>query len=157
MNAAPPGGARCSVRGSSLRPPRTRRHSMDALLRDAAVALRSLRRAPAFAAVAAITLALGVGATTAIYSVVDAVLLRPLPYAAADRVVVVRQHRVDDARTPMEVTYPDFLEWRAQARSFESVAAIPSNVSRLLWESPGGDAEQVYGALASGEVFPTLG
>ncbi|HKG92437.1 MAG TPA: ABC transporter permease [Gemmatimonadaceae bacterium] len=131
---------------------------MDSLLRDAAVALRSLRRSPAFAAVAALTLALGVGATTAIYSVVDAVLLRPLPYAAADRLVVVRQHRAVDARTPMEVSYPDFLDWRAQARSFEAVAAVPSNVSRFVYEAAGGgDAEQIYGALASGELFPTLG
>ena len=71
---------------------------------DFRAAWRSLRRAPAFAAVAALTLALGVAATTAIYSVVDAVLLRPPPYGDAERIVVVRQHRLTDARTPMEVS-----------------------------------------------------
>ena len=130
---------------------------LDDTLRDLALAARSLRRTPGFAAVAVLTLAVGIGATTAIYRVVDAVLLRPLPFADAGRLVVVRQHRVEDARTPLEATYPDFVEWRAQARSFDGVAAVPTNASRFVLETPDGGGEQVYGALGSGELFAVLG
>ena len=90
---------------------------------DVAFALRQLRRSPTFAAVAVITLGLGVGATTAIFSVVDGVLLRPLPYPNADRLVRVwhveaKQSQRDDA------TPADFFDWRERSRSFAAIAGF---------------------------------
>jgi hypothetical protein len=87
------------------------------LRRDVRFGTRSLRKTPAFSIAATLALALGVGATTAILSVVNGVLLRPLPYADSDRLVVL----LHDDRNP--VAPANFLDWRAQSRSFTDVAA----------------------------------
>jgi hypothetical protein len=81
------------------------------MLADLASALRALRRAPGFVAAAVLTLALGIGATTAIFTVVDGMLLRPLPYGDAVRLVTVWSHATQPtAQTPP--SYPDFADWR---------------------------------------------
>jgi hypothetical protein len=88
---------------------------------DLVFAARQLRRSPAFALVAVLTLGLGIGATTAIFSVVDGVLLRPLPYAEPDRLVRLRQ--VDGRTSEQDDTSPaTFFDWRDRSRSFERVA-----------------------------------
>jgi putative ABC transport system permease protein len=94
---------------------------MGTLLSDVRYGLRMLTKNPGFSAVAILTLALGIGANTAIFSVVDAVLLRPLPYKDPAQLVVMREktHRVGD----VSVSYPDFLDWRQQGRSFAGMAA----------------------------------
>ncbi|HZF68662.1 MAG TPA: hypothetical protein VEZ47_11525, partial [Gemmatirosa sp.] len=81
---------------------------------DLRYALRTLRRAPGFVLAAVATLALGIGATTAIFSVVDAMLLRPLPYDAAERLVTVWSDR-DDPTLEVPPSYADFEDWRREA------------------------------------------
>ena len=93
--------------------------AMDNLLQDIRYGLRTLIRQPGFAATAILTLALGIGATTAIFSVVNAVVLRPMPFDAPDRVVVVTNLSTKTGNRNTTISGPDFFDWRAQARSFE--------------------------------------
>src|SRR5688572_31719509 len=99
---------------------------VDTLWQDLRYALRGLRRAPGFATAAILTLALGIGATTAIFSIVDAVILRPMAYDDPDRLYSV--HEVIPAiaaSTPLvPVNARHYEEWRAAARSFEDIALI---------------------------------
>jgi hypothetical protein len=88
--------------------------------RDLRYAARTLRRTPGFAAVAIATLALGIGATTLVYSLVDGVLLRPLPFREPDR--VVRIVEVDNAGTLMSLAWLDFVDLQEQAKSYEGLA-----------------------------------
>src|ERR1700674_98255 len=91
------------------------------LLQDVRYAFRLLAKSPMFTVIAVLTLTLGIGANTAIFSVVNAVLLRPLPFKDASRLAVLREtsRGVGD----VSVTYPDFLDWRQQSRTFEQLAA----------------------------------
>ena len=97
---------------------------MNTLLQDVKFGLRMLAKNPGFTAVAVLTLALGIGATTAIYSVVYEVLLRPLPFRDASALVVLNE------TTPkvgtVSVSYPNFLDWRQQSRAFAQMAAVHS-------------------------------
>ena len=83
--------------------------------------VRSLRKQPGFTALALLTLALGVGATTTAFTVLDTVLLRPLPYEAADRLVLMRERTVEGRL--IAPSYPNFADWRDQAKSFSGVAS----------------------------------
>ncbi|HEX6809288.1 MAG TPA: ABC transporter permease [Gemmatimonadaceae bacterium] len=98
---------------------------LDATRQDLAFALRGIRRAPAFSLVAAATLALGIGAATTIYAVVDAVLIRPLPITNADRVLDLEIVRQDSSgrRDMLFVSAPEYLRWRKNLRSFSEIAA----------------------------------
>ena len=133
-----------SISAPSLQPslPREREfknkiaHIMETLLRDVRYGIRSLLKRPGFTAIAVITLALGIGANTAIFSVVNAVLLRPLPYAEAERLFVPWGSRGDTQHNTV-VSYPDFVDWQAQTKTLEHVAAYNSS-GTLLRE---GDAE----------------
>jgi predicted permease len=95
---------------------------LEALGKDLRYAARTLRRSPGFTLVAALTLALGIGANTAIFSVVNAVILRPLPYAAPDRLVElwgnVKRAKVERRGT----SFPDYFDWRTQSQSFDGMA-----------------------------------
>src|SRR5262245_46287429 len=95
---------------------------MDTLAQDLRFAIRNLLRQPGFAVTAVLTLALGIGATTAILSVVNAIVLRPLPYEDSDRVVVVTNFWTQTGVRATSVSAPDFHDWREQARSFEALA-----------------------------------
>jgi putative ABC transport system permease protein len=95
---------------------------MDTLLQDVRYGIRTLVRQPGFAATAILTLALGIGATTAIFSVVNAVVLRPLPFDDPDRIVVVTNTNLKTGARNTTISGPDFVDWRAQARSFEVLA-----------------------------------
>src|SRR5207253_2265732 len=88
---------------------------------DLRYALRSLRRQPAFTAIVVITLALGIGANTAIFSVVKSVLLAPLPYREPGRLMMVWETRPGGDR-PL-VSYPNFKDWRQRQRAFEDIGA----------------------------------
>ncbi len=97
---------------------------MSALWRDLRYALRALRRSPGFALVAILTLAIGIGATAAIFSAIDGILLRPPPYPDSDRLVVVMQTDVAAGGDPGDVAPGNFLDWRERSRSFEVLAAV---------------------------------
>jgi hypothetical protein len=94
---------------------------MQTLLQDLRYALRMLGRSPGFAAVAILTLALGIGANTAIFSVIDSVLLKSLPYPQPDRLVVLDEHELHTGED-ISVAWPNFLDWRDQNRSFQAAA-----------------------------------
>ena len=95
---------------------------MDKLLQDLKYAVRSLFRQPAFAVTAIVTLALGIGATTAMFSVVNAIILRPLPFPEADRIVAVANLWTKTGLRATTVSAPDFHDWKAQSRSFDALA-----------------------------------
>jgi len=95
---------------------------MDNLLQDVRYGIRTLIRQPGFAVTAILTLALGIGATTAIFSVVNAVVLRPLPFDSPDRIVVVTNVNTKTGTRNTTVSGPDFRDWREQSRSFEALA-----------------------------------
>jgi putative ABC transport system permease protein len=125
---------------------------MDSLLQDLRYAVRTLGERPGFAVVAALTIALGVGGTTAMFGVVDAVLLRPLPYAEPDRLVMVW------TRTPggpqAAASWPEFVDWREQNHSFADMAAWRGQSVNL---TGGAEPERVIGAFVSDRFFPLLG
>ena len=98
---------------------------MDNLLQDVRYGIRTLARQPGFALTAILTLALGIGATTAIFSVVNAVVLRPLPFADADRVMALMNFYTN-TQTRGTVSSPDFADWREQNRSFDALAYFGS-------------------------------
>jgi predicted permease len=120
---------------------------------DLRFAFRQLRKSPGFAAVAILTLALGIGANTAIFTVVQAVLLAPLPFRQPDRLVLVMQRNPINKHM-MDSSYPDFLDWRRDARSFEQMSAMSWHDYNL--SSPG-IAERVNGKGISAGFFDTLG
>jgi putative ABC transport system permease protein len=122
------------------------------MLADLVYALRSLRRAPAFAATAALTLALGIGANTAIFSVLYAVLLRPLPYHAPERLVRIDEGRPDRR---LNVSYPNFLDWRARTRVFDDMGlCLPFG---SVVSTGGGRAEVIPTASSEARLFRVLG
>ena len=95
---------------------------MDNLLQDVRYGIRTLLRQPGFAATAILTLALGIGATTAIFSVVNAVVLRPMPFDSPDRVMVVTNTNMKTGNRNTTISGPDFFDWRAQNQSFAVLA-----------------------------------
>ena len=125
---------------------------MDRLRQDLRYAVRTLVDRPGFTAVAALTLALGVGGSAAIFSVVDAVLLRPLPYTDPERLVMVW------ARMPgspqMAASWPEFVDWREQSRSFSDMAVWRGQSVNL---TGAGEPERLVGAFVSDRFFPILG
>jgi putative ABC transport system permease protein len=128
---------------------------MDTLLHDLRYAARMLWRTPGVSLIAVLTLALGIGANTAIFSVVNAVLLRPLPYAHPDRLVLMWEYttRLPDLDR-MFVSYPDYLDWRDQNQSFEHLAVFRDGGANLT----GGDGpERIQVGEASASIFPILG
>jgi putative ABC transport system permease protein len=125
---------------------------MVTLVQDARYALRTLRRRPAYALVSAITLALGIGATAAIFGVIDGMLFRPLRYPAPDQIVVVTMTRGTSLREP--AAYPDYIDWREQARSFQSLAVVRWQSMNLTGrEAP----ERLSGSFTSASLFTLLG
>jgi predicted permease len=98
--------------------------SMEALFRDARLALRAWRRRPAFNAIIVLILALGIGANAVVFSVIESVLLRPLPYADADELVVVRTALAATGDVAAKSSGPEFIDLRGESRVFDSVGAI---------------------------------
>jgi putative ABC transport system permease protein len=129
---------------------------MQSLLQDLRYALRSLFKSPGFAAVALVTLTLGIGANAAIFSVVNAVLLSPLPYETPDKLVWVWGYVPQRGATQASISPPDFLDYRSQNQVFETIAAftgIPSGVNLTGGDEP----ERVEALGVSADFFEVLG
>ena len=125
---------------------------MRALLQDVRYGLRVLRKRPGFTAVAVLALALGIGANTAIFSVVEAVLLRPLPYDRPEQLVWMFEDAPD---VPNRwVSYPNFLDWRARSRSFEAMSTIRGWALTLT--GAGGGPESLNARMVSAEYFDVM-
>ena len=126
---------------------------MGTFVSDLRTALRSLVHRPAFTAVAVLTLALGIGANSAIFSVVHAVLLRPLPYREPDRLIWITS--VVPRINFEALAAADYLDWRDGSRSLESIAAYNRGTSFTL--TGGEQPERIQGARVSASFLPTLG
>jgi putative ABC transport system permease protein len=131
-----------------------RSETLTVLAHDLRYAIRSLRRQPAFTLIAVLTLALGIGANTAIFSVVNGVLLRPLPYREPHRLVTIWE-TLQGSDDKILVSYPNYLDWRERQRVFEDIALY--NQYRSFNLTGRGDAERVRGALVTGNYFYLLG
>jgi len=105
---------------------------MHTLLQDLRDGLRMLNRNPGFAAIVILTLALGIGATTAIFSVVDAVMLKRLPFPTADRLARIESLIAATGRGSGIASYPDFLDWRAQNHVFDGMAVFRTKDFTLI-------------------------
>jgi predicted permease len=126
---------------------------MRGLLEDIRYAFRQLVKAPGFAAVAILTLALGIGANTAVFSVVDAVMLRPLPYDQADRLIDAQSINTHNPQ-PSAISYPDFFDWRTQNRTLEHLVSYHDSQYTLI-----GTAEPAHvdAEVTSWDLLPALG
>ena len=131
---------------------------MGTLFQDIRYSIRGLGKRPGFAAVVILTLALGVGANTAIFSIVYAVLLRPLPFPEQERLVVAWE-KDTTANTPfVELSVAEIRDWQAHNQSFTSLAAMPTTVYGYGYVLTGrGDAVQLESAKVSGSFFSILG
>jgi predicted permease len=129
--------------------------SFESLVQDIRYAFRTLRRAPGFALIAVLVLAIGIGATTAMFSLVDMMLLRGLPYAQADRLVVLigNVQRAGGVERRGN-SYPDYVDWRARATSFEEMAAFTTLTATLQGAD---EPERLNGEAVSAPYFTLLG
>src|SRR3954466_6010281 len=125
---------------------------MENLAQDVFYALRRLVKAPGFTIVAVITLALGIGANTAIFSVVNGVLLQPLPYQDPER--LVRLGEWSKQIPGMSIAYPNFLDWRERNHVFSGIAATQFNSFNLTGVD---QAERLQGRAVSANFFDVLG
>lgn len=126
---------------------------MDALLQDLRYGIRTLRKHPAFTAIAAGTLGLGIGATTVIFSFVNAVILRPLPYKDSRKLVVVFSHWGESGETSGPIMPGDVVDWEAQNKCFEAMAAFSSAGYSLTGD---GEPERLSAAQVTSRFFETL-
>ena len=129
---------------------------MESLLQDFKYGIRMFARKPGFTMIAVIALALGIGANTAIFSIINAVLLRPLPYSDPSKLVMIWQtipaNRMGIDRLPPSVA--QFIDWRERSKSFQTMTAITS-VSMSL--TGFGEPERVNGARVSANFFDLMG
>jgi predicted permease len=126
---------------------------LETLWQDVRYGLRILVKKPIFTLAAVLTLGLGIGANTAIFSVVNAVLLRPLPFPEPDRIFQLWSTNKEDGENKLDVSVPDFLDWQTQNRSFEQLAAY-TFTSFILTGAQ--EAERVRGARVSASIFQLL-
>jgi putative ABC transport system permease protein len=126
---------------------------LSSLIQDLRLSLRALRRAPGFTAVMIATLALGVGANSAVFSLVNAVLLRPLPYAEPDRLVLVWESAPFFGLTDSPVSPANYVDWRQRARSFEEMGAMEDTSYRLTGD---GAPEVVEGSCVTASFWRAL-
>ena len=124
---------------------------MDTLLKDIQYAVRSLVKRPGFAFIAVTTLALGIGATTAMFTMVNSVLLRPLAFPEPDQIVLFEGINPGQGITQSNMSVPDIVDWQKQSQSFEQMAAFVSGGSLL---ASGDETERVRGTGVNADFFP---
>jgi predicted permease len=131
---------------------------LEDLVKDGRFAARVFLRSPGFTSVAVLTLAVGIGATTAMFTIVHSVLLRPLPFPAADRLVWIRNHNVSSDAHDISSRMSQFRDWRDRARLFEGLAAYHDYFTHLSYNLTGrGEPERLSGIEVSASLFPLLG
>ena len=126
---------------------------MEHVRQDLRYAGRMLARRPGFTAVVVLTVGLGVGATTVMFSAVYGVLLKPLPYPEPERLVMIRGVRLAQPGAPNMISYPDYRDWRDESRSFEALAAL--RTADFTLAGPGGP-ERIEGAAVTASFFDVL-
>jgi putative ABC transport system permease protein len=126
---------------------------METLWQDLRYGSRMLVKNPGFTAIAVLTLALGIGANSSIFSLINAVLLRPLPFKDPERLVMVWERRASSNDANLPISAHEFVGWREQARSFESLAIVQPSGFNL---TGAGDATAISGARVSAELFSVL-
>jgi putative ABC transport system permease protein len=128
---------------------------LEELRDDLKFAFRQLKSSPAFTLVATLTLALGIGANSAIFALVDATLLRPLPYRAPDRLVTIWEHSPKTARG--YVSPLNMLDWNTRSRTFEKIAGFTPSVGQMVMAGADGNAETVTRQWVTAGIFDVLG
>jgi predicted permease len=130
--------------------------SIEQLAQDVRYAFRSLCKTPGFAAVAVATFALGIGVNTAMFSVINAVMLRPLPFPSSERLVDVGELdlRPGQGHRLSSVSWPNFFDWRSRTRAFARLSAYHEAAFTMI---VGGRAVHIAGAVVSADLFSTLG
>jgi len=128
----------------------------DDLMKDLAYAARLLRKSPGFTLTAVGSLALGIGANTAIFSIVNAFLLRPLPFDHPERIVSLFERNVIGVEQQMGVAPGNFLDWQASATTFESMSAYGTGSLILSGSTPGFEPQRITICSCSGSLFSTL-
>jgi predicted permease len=126
--------------------------AIDSLAQDLRYAVRAMRKNPGFTCIALLTLTLGIGANTALFSVVNGVLLNPLPYPHSEQLAILYQK--SSLADQGAVSYPNFLDWQRQNESFSSMAAFRNQSFNLTGE---GEPTRLSGHEVSADFFPTLG
>lgn len=129
------------------------------LLQDARYGARMLRKSPGLTSVAVLSLALGIGAISTIFSFTNGIMLRPLPYNDPERLVLLDETALKRGISSMGVSFPNFLDWRQQSQSFEDIACYDTGGFAIAGGGPGGGAEpeQLKGAFVSQGLFEILG
>src|SRR5215831_8100947 len=131
--------------------------SFETFFKDLRYAVRGLLKNPGFALVAVLTLAIGIGANSAIFTVVNTFLIRPLPYPEPDRLVSLFERNVVADEQQMTVAPGNFLDWQKTATSFESMAASGIRILTLTSDNAGTVPDRVGLCACSGTLFRTLG
>src|SRR6186997_2710379 len=124
---------------------------METLIKDIRYGLRGLLKRPGFTLVAILTLALGIGANTAIFSVINAVVLRPLPFDQADQLLFLNER--SPVLDEMSISYPNFTDWRNQNHVFEKIGVYNRNSYNLTGY---GEAERIVTGQVSADLFAAL-
>src|SRR5262245_36694021 len=127
---------------------------MQTLLQDLRYGARMLWKRPGFTSIAVITLALGIGANTAIFSVIDTLMLRPLPFREPDKLLQVWETDVKRGDNEKDASYPNFADWRDQNQVFEQIAIYSGRTYNLAGAA---EPERIEGAIVSPAFFPLLG
>jgi predicted permease len=125
---------------------------MQTLMQDIRYAVRMLVKNPGFALVAVLTLALGIGANTALFSIVNGVLLNPVPFPQPERLMALYANRIQFERA--SISYPNFLDWQRENRTFVTLAAFRPDNFNL---TGAGEPEHIRGEMVSADFFSTLG
>ena len=127
---------------------------METLLRDIRYGIRSLLEHPGFTTVAVLTLALGIGANSAIFSVVNAIVLRPLPYRDSERLIAIWGNLHNTGLAEIEISAPEFTDFKEHCKAFEHIAAYTTDGFNLTGVD---EPERLQGALVSASLFNALG